>query len=149
MEIFLFIIIGILGGTIGGMGMGGGTLLIPLLVLFTNTPQHLAQSINLIAFIPMAIIALIIHIKNKLVKFKYLLFISLPAVIVSVFGAIISTRMDAENLRRYFGIFLLLLGIYQLICVIIKFVKDRKEKKLKEEIKKIPPTQSKSARGEF
>ncbi|MCL2255419.1 MAG: sulfite exporter TauE/SafE family protein [Firmicutes bacterium] len=149
MEIFLFIIIGLIGGLIGGMGMGGGTLLIPLLVVFTGTSQHLAQSINLIAFIPMAIVALIIHIKNGLVKFKYLLLISLPAVVLSVLGALISTQMEAVSLKRYFGIFLLILGVYQLICVIINFTKAKKEKKQKELLKKIPPTEPKSVRGNF
>ena len=49
-KIILFIIIGVAGGVIGGMGMGGGTLLIPLLTLFTGADQHLAQAVNLIAY---------------------------------------------------------------------------------------------------
>ena len=38
-----FLIFGALGGVLGGMGMGGGTLLIPLLTLFTKTEQKEAQ----------------------------------------------------------------------------------------------------------
>ena len=78
------IISGVLGGLLGGMGMGGGTLLIPLLTIFCGLNQHLAQAINLIAFIPMAVVALIIHIKNKLVDFKGVLYIILPGVLASV-----------------------------------------------------------------
>ena len=48
--VFLEIIIGILGGIIGGMGMGGGTLTIPLLTIFLNYEQLKAQGINLIRF---------------------------------------------------------------------------------------------------
>ena len=72
---WLFVIFGALGGILGGMGMGGGTLLIPLLTIFTNTKQKEAQGINLIVFIPMAVIALIIHFKNKLVLVKRSIFL--------------------------------------------------------------------------
>ena len=69
------VIVGFLSGIIGGMGMGGGTILIPSLVLFTNISPKLAQSINLISSIPMTIFALIIHIKNKNVVFLSLIHI--------------------------------------------------------------------------
>ena len=65
MQIFLLILAGIVGGIIGGMGMGGGTLLIPILTIFLDVPQKNAQAINLVAFIPMAIIVTIINIKRK------------------------------------------------------------------------------------
>ena len=52
MQIFLLILAGIVGGIIGGMGMGGGTLLIPILTIFLDVPQKNAQAINLVAFIP-------------------------------------------------------------------------------------------------
>ena len=66
-------IIGFFAGIIGGMGMGGGTILIPALVLFASIDPKLAQSINLISSIPMTITALIIHIKNKNVEFELVL----------------------------------------------------------------------------
>lgn len=128
MQIFLFIIIGISGGLLGGMGMGGGTLLIPFLTLFTGVEQHLAQSINLIAFIPMSIAALIIHIKNKLVDFKYLLLISLPAVAAGIGAAFLTKIVDGKSLSMYFGIFLMILGVYQLVCIAVDFFKNRKAK---------------------
>ena len=70
MEYVWFGVAGVLGGVLGGMGMGGGTLLIPLLTIFYKVSQHTAQAVNLISFIPMAVVALIIHIKNKLVDFN-------------------------------------------------------------------------------
>lgn len=131
MKIFLFIIIGLIGGVIGGMGMGGGTLLIPLLTLFTQLEQHTAQALNLIAFIPMSIIAVIIHIKNKLVDFKQFLWIALPATAAGVGSSFLSKLTGARALSRYFGLFLVLLGIYQLVSAIMNMVKAHKEKKRK------------------
>ena len=63
---YLYLIFGILSGVIGGMGMGGGTLLIPLLTIFCGISQIVAQMYNLLAFLPMSIIAIFIHYKNKL-----------------------------------------------------------------------------------
>ena len=77
-EIIIFAVVGIVGGVIGGMGMGGGTLLIPLLTIFSGVEQHMAQAINLIAFIPTAIVALIVHIRNKLVEKKHILIVAIP-----------------------------------------------------------------------
>ena len=61
---------GVLAGIPGGMGMGGGTVLIPLLTVFLSVAQHPSQAVNLITFIPMAVVVLIFHIKNKLVAHK-------------------------------------------------------------------------------
>lgn len=127
-RILIFIIIGIAGGLIGGMGMGGGTLLIPLLTLFTATDQHLAQAVNLIAFIPMSVVALIIHIKNKLVEFRFVLITALPAVTASVLASLLSKRVEGDALGMYFGIFLMCLGVYQLVSAIIVLVKKKKLK---------------------
>lgn len=128
-KILIFIAIGAAGGLIGGMGMGGGTLLIPLLTLFTGTDQHLAQAVNLIAFIPMSLVALVIHIKNKLVEFRHVPITAIPAVAASVGASLLSKIVDGKSLSVYFGIFLMILGAYQLICAVVAFVKKQKDKK--------------------
>ena len=68
MEYLWYGIAGVLSGVLGGMGMGGGTLLIPLLSLFYSVGQHTSQAVNLISFIPMAIVALIIIFRIKAKK---------------------------------------------------------------------------------
>ncbi len=128
-EIILFVAIGIAGGVISGMGMGGGTLLIPLLTIFGGVEQHLSQAINLIAFIPTAVVALIVHIKNKLVEKKHILIVAIPAVTVSVLASLLSRAVEGKSLSIYFGIFLGVLGVYQLISAIITTVKSHKDKK--------------------
>lgn len=127
-QVIIFIVIGIVGGIISGMGMGGGTLLIPLLTIFTSLNQHSAQAVNLIAFIPTAVVALIFHIKNKLVEGKHVLLIAIPATVSSVLSAILSKAVDGKRLAVFFGIFLFALGIYQLVSSIVETVKSSKEK---------------------
>lgn len=122
---FLYLLAGVIGGVFGGMGMGGGTLLIPLLTIFFSVEQKTAQAINLISFIPMALMALKIHLKNKLIDFKGILYIIVPAVVFGILGSLIAKNLNSELLHRCFGAFLIILAAFQLYT----FIKDCKKKK--------------------
>ncbi len=112
-EIIIFALIGAFSGILGGMGMGGGTALIPLLTIFTSIHQKSAQGINLLSFIPMAVIALFLHFKNGLVRKKNLLWIIIPACISAVGGSVLCLFVSVNLLRRVFGGFLIGLSILQ------------------------------------
>ena len=119
MDWLWFCLAGISGGLLGGMGMGGGTVLIPLLVIVLGVPQHLAQAINLISFVPMAVVALIIHVKNRLVKTSGLWLIILSGLLSCTAGSFIARGINAEALRRIFGGFLTVLSVFQ-VCSVVK-----------------------------
>lgn len=131
-QIIKFVLIGAAGGVLGGMGMGGGTLLIPLLTMLGGVDQHTAQAVNLVSFIPMAVVALILHFKNKLVQTKGVLFIIVPALAASALSSLLIKNIHSDLLGRLFGGFLALLGIWILIddIFICKKQKQEKEKKL-------------------
>ena len=121
--IFWEIVAGVLGGIIGGMGMGGGTLTIPLLTIFLGYNQLQAQGVNLVAFLPMAIIALIIHFKNKLVDFKSTWLLAVVGSIFSLGGALVAVRLKNDVLTKLFALFLIGLAIWQFV----EFKRDKKE----------------------
>lgn len=135
MQVILLILFGVIGGLLGGMGMGGGTLLIPLLTIGLNLTQQGSQAINLIAFLPMSIVALIIHFKNKLVDVKIALPIAISGILSSIAGAILANSINSISLRVWFGVFLVVIGIFQLYSLwFIKLKKDydiSKNKKIK------------------
>lgn len=119
------ILVGILTGAAASMGLGGGFILLVYLSIFTNTPQDIAQGINLLFFLPIALLSLIIHIKNKLIDLKLVgkyLILSLPC---AVAGSFVAGIIDVEILRKLFGVFLLYIGINQLYSSF----KDKKSKK--------------------
>lgn len=64
------ILIGVVSGVVSGMGMGGGTILILCLSLFMRIDQHIAQGANLVFFVPTSIVAIIMNVKQKLIKWK-------------------------------------------------------------------------------
>ncbi len=112
MKLFL---IGLLSGVVSGMGIGGGTILIPGLIIFSSLNQHQAQGINLIVFIPIAIVALITHFKEKNIDLRT----GVPILFTGLFGAFVGSsiamRMTPSFLQKMFAIFLFIMGIYELI----------------------------------
>lgn len=107
-------IIGFLSGILGGMGVGGGMLLIPGATMFLGLSQHSAQSLNLFCFIPSAVCAIFVHIKNKNISFKTALPLILTGVPFALLGAYISTKLSARLMGKLFGIFILIFGIKEI-----------------------------------
>lgn len=124
--IFAYILAGLVGGIIGGMGMGGGTLLIPILTVFLGIEQHLAQAVNLLVFIPTAVTAIIIHAKHKLIDYKISLRVAIPAIITAIFASIIVGRIESIVLKTIFAVFLILIGAIELYKAIMAVVKKQK-----------------------
>lgn len=117
MKIIFFGLAGLISGVVAGMGMGGGTLLIPILSIFLNVEQRSAQGINLIVFVPMSLVALIIHCKNGLVDFKIGIPIMLSGILTSIGGSLLAMKLSNDILRKFFGGFLLLIGIWQIVSL--------------------------------
>ena len=113
MNIVYVVLVGLCSGVVSGMGMGGGTLFIPLSSVILKMEQKMAQGINLLAFIPTAIVALYIHIKNRLVNFKVGAMAICAGLVSAISSAIFANNMDGSILRKIFGVFLLTIGIYQ------------------------------------
>ncbi|NLN14950.1 MAG: sulfite exporter TauE/SafE family protein [Tissierellia bacterium] len=107
------ILIGFLSGIISGMGIGGGTVLIPSLVFFSELSQIEAQGINLIVFIPISIVAIITHLKQGNLERKYIKPMVLGGIISALIGSFLAIKINEDRLRTYFGIFLLAIGIYE------------------------------------
>lgn len=120
------ILTGIIAGSISGLGMGGGTILILVLSNFLGIEQHIAQATNLVFFIPTAISAIIINLKQKLINLKLSLIIILSGVIGTLIGSEIAISLNATNLKKYFGIFLLLISINEIYCLIKEYILSKK-----------------------
>ncbi len=116
------VIIGIIAGIVSGTGMGGGTVLILLLTTLSKVEQHVAQATNLIFFIPTSIVAIIINWKNKLIDKKLAMYVSMFGIIGASIGAILSGKTNVENLKRYFGIFLAMIAIFEIYSYFKQYI---------------------------
>ena len=121
-------LIGLISGIISGLGMGGGTILILLLTLLMNLDQHITQATNLIFFIPTAIVACIVNSKQKIIDYKTGIKLIIFGIIGAVLGANLSFKINSQNLKKYFGIFLLVIESYEIITIVYEYIKKRKNK---------------------
>ena len=116
----LYALCGAAAGVLGGMGMGGGTLLIPLLTILLGTAHANARIYNLISFVPMAIISLVVHSRNGLVKLKGTLPVVLSAGVTSIAACYAASFVRGEIASRIFGGFSLCVAAAYFIATIVK-----------------------------
>lgn len=109
-------------GFLAGIGVGGGSLLMLWLTLVLGMEHNQARIINLLFFIPSAVIASIFRWKQGNLDFRKIL----PAVICgAVFAflfSLLSTKTDISVLKKLFGGLLLITGLREL------FYRPRKAK---------------------
>lgn len=118
------IIASLFAGVLGAMGFGGGGILIIYLTAILNIKQITSQGINLMFFIPSAIIALIIHIKNKLIDFKKILPYFISAIPGVAIGLYLTTLISNKTLSKVFGAILVLMGLRELFLTKKKDMKN-------------------------
>ena len=104
------VIVGICAGVVSGLlGVGGGIIIIPALVLLFGFSQHLAQGTALTLMLPpIGIFAVMTYYKQGFVDFKVAVFICLGFLLGSIFGARAATLLPHLFLRKAFGIVMLI-----------------------------------------
>ena len=102
-------------GILSGFGVGGGTLLLIYMTSLAGVEQTLAQGINLLYFLPTAATALPSHFKNGYISKKA----ALPAILSGLLGTALAawaaTALEVGLLRKCFGVFLLYIGVTELL----------------------------------
>ena len=127
MRVLLLILFSGLSGIFAGMGMGGGTFLIPLLSLFLKIEQVFCQSTNVVCFIILASICFVIYIKNKLIDFDSFWWIVVPATLVSVFASVFALKVSSNTLQILFACFIILVGIFYFVSTLFTIKKSTKK----------------------
>lgn len=96
------------------------------LTTFSSVNQHIAQGANLIFFIPTCIVSIILNIKNKNIEYKTAVIVMISGVIGAAIGAIISVDLPVDNLKKYFGHFLLFIAFFEIYTLIKSNIKNKK-----------------------
>ncbi len=107
--------------------MGGGTILILILSFFIGMEQHIAQATNIVFFIPTSIIAIIVNLKQKLVDVKTGTILIITGIVGAIIGAILAKNIDAQSLKKYFGIFLGIIALFETYTIIKQYILKRKK----------------------
>ncbi len=112
MELLLLAVIGLLGGLSSGLfGIGGGTIFVPLLILWRHFDAHLAIGTSIAVVVPTAIAATLRHSGSGMVAWKTVLLIAVFAMVGAWLGSELSLRLPVGVLRRAFAVFLMLVSL--------------------------------------
>lgn len=122
------ILFGIISGIIASLGMGGGTILILLLSLFSNLNQHLIQGTNLLVFIPTSITAIYMNIKHKTIDYKLSMIFIISGILGAIIGSLVSFKIENKTLKKYFGIFLIFIAFFEIYTFFKKYKLENKSK---------------------
>lgn len=116
------ILVGILLGFLSGLGIGGGSLLIVWLTAVLEWNIQEARAVNLLFFLPAALIACFIRFRRGTLNWKAVIPATLSGCVFAVAGSIIASWINTDTLQKLFGILLLLAGAKEL------FYRERKAK---------------------
>ncbi|MEK7233693.1 MAG: sulfite exporter TauE/SafE family protein [Elusimicrobiota bacterium] len=109
MNPIAFVVTGMLVGILSGMvGVGGGIVLVPILVIFFGFSQHMAQGTSTAMLLPpIGILAAWTYYKNDMVNVRAAVLLCAGFVLGGLFGAKLAVALPQETLRRSFGVVLL------------------------------------------
>jgi uncharacterized membrane protein YfcA len=113
-SFFVFlVIIGLLAGIFSGLlGVGGGLVMIPLMVVLLGYSQHEAQGTSLaVLAIPVTFLAAYNYYTEGFVNWKFALVIAVSFLIGGFFGSKLAISIDRELLRKIFGVILVIAAI--------------------------------------
>ncbi len=126
MDIIIALLIGVVGGIAGGLlGIGGGTLFVPAMVLILGEDQHVAQGVSLVVIIPTGISATITNARRGFVDFDIAKWVTPPAILLAFGGAYVAGHLDGSTLSRIFGLIVLYVGGRTLITTWLVIRRER------------------------
>lgn len=108
-------VVGTVLGFLSGIGVGGGSLLILWLTLVLGWEQEAARSLNLLFFLPAALVSCFFRWKQGSVDLKRILPAVIAGCLAVVFGNWVSTVLDTGILKKLFGGLLIVTGIREIL----------------------------------
>jgi uncharacterized membrane protein YfcA len=116
-QILLYLLLGLLAGVLSGViGIGGGIIVVPALVLIFGLSQHVAQGTTLGMLLPpIGILAVWTYFQKGYVDIKVAALLCAGFVLGGWIGAKIATSLPAATLQKIFGVALLLISVKMIL----------------------------------
>lgn len=112
-TIVILIFIGLAAGLLSGIiGIGGGLIMIPLLIILLGLDQHTAQGTSLAVMLPpIGILAAMNYYKSGNLNWEYALIIASTFIVGGYFGSKIALQLSPQVLRKVFGVIMLVASL--------------------------------------
>lgn len=109
--LMVVIVIGLATGILSGiMGVGGGIIMVPAMVLLLGLAQQDAQGISLLVMIPTSIVGATTHLRKGNVISRIVPWIAVTSIVFAVVGSSLAIGPLKSVLRQLFGVFLLVVS---------------------------------------
>lgn len=116
MDFLIALAIGLTAGVLSGMlGIGGGAVAVPGIVLLLGEEQHTAQGVSLGAMFLVATLGALIHSRQENVEVNMVMRIAPCAAAFAILGAWTTNMITPEWLTRVFAVVLLGIGCHMLL----------------------------------
>ena len=125
-TIIILLLIGLCAGMLSGLvGVGGGIIIVPCLVLLLSLTQKEAQGTSLaILLLPVGIFAVREYYKQGYINIGYALMVALAFLVGSYYGSKIAININEQKLKKFFAVTMILISIRMLF-----FEKQKQEVK--------------------
>ena len=115
-DIVFALLIGLAGGFAGGMlGIGGGAIFVPAMVILLDEQQHMAQGASLMAIIATGIVGGLTHLRHQNVDVPAVVQVAPAAIVAGFIAAFVADRLDAAVLQRIFGVVMVYLAFNMIV----------------------------------
>jgi uncharacterized membrane protein YfcA len=115
-EVLLTLVIGLVSGVISGaLGVGGGVVMVPAMVLLLGVQQSVAQGTSLFVILPTAVSGAQSHYRRGNLDVQPTIWIGLLGAFTAALGAYVAVQVDNRLLRHLFAFYMLTLGAVTII----------------------------------
>lgn len=125
-ELIVGTAIGLVGGLASGaLGVGGGSIFVPALVLVLGVGQHEAQGISLWVVVAASLVGAITHYRQGTVDVAVARWIAPAALPGAIIGVILATSLSGRSLQLLFAVILSALGVQMLVTATRRLRRER------------------------
>jgi uncharacterized membrane protein YfcA len=117
MTVVGLVALGLVAGALAAsLGVGGGIIIVPALVVLFEFSQHAAQGTSLAVIIPTAIVAVTVHARAQRVEWRPAFWVGAGGILGAVVGSRVALALDGRVLRRMFAVLLVIVAVRLLVA---------------------------------
>lgn len=112
-TILLLLLTGLAAGMLSGMvGIGGGLIIVPAMVLIFALDQKTAQGTSLaLLMLPLGIMGVMVYHRAGHVRWNYALIMAVTFILGSYFGSVLVNKMPVDTVKKLFAVFMIIIAI--------------------------------------
>ncbi|UAY51144.1 sulfite exporter TauE/SafE family protein [Ferruginibacter albus] len=135
-TVLTIILVGLAAGMLSGfVGVGGGLIIVPALVLFLGFSQHNAQGTSLgLLLLPAGILAVLQYYRHGDIDFKVVGLLAIGFVAGGYYGSKLALSLPQDTIKKIFAVFMILVAIKMLF--IDKKISEKANQKNEQQLKK-------------